>query len=175
MPRVKKETYSEKTERTSAKGTQPKHSAIFTAEQLERMTTHELADMLSNIVMLLRRMPDVPCQELVAQASSAEHSTDITPFSPAISTPTISTETATVPTSEQENNAQNGQNGQNASLQERIDALMNDKKMTVPRLKVMADELGIPYPTNPKKAELAKRIAERQARGHSEQYAIMNL
>lgn len=152
------------------KATQSKQSTLFTAEQLESMTTHELADMLSNIVMLLRRMPDVPCQELVAQASNAEHdATTPTPVVPERDTMPIST----TPMSEQESNVQNGQS---ASLQERIDALMNDKKMTVPKLKSMADELGVPYPTKATKAELAKRVAERQMRGgHSEQYAIMNL
>lgn len=152
------------------KATQSKQSALFTAEQLESMTTHELADMLSNIVMLLRRMPDVPCQELVTQALNIEHdATNITSVAPERDITPIST----APTSEQENNVQNGQG---ASLQERIDALMNDKKMTVQRLKSMADELGVPYPTKATKAELAKRVAERQMRGgHSEQYAIMNL
>ncbi len=151
------------------KATQSKPSTIFTAEQLESMTTHELADMLSNIVMLLRRMPDVLCQELVAQASNAEHNSEILPVAPEHNATPISTTSM----SEQESNVQNGQG---ASLQERIDALMNDKKMTVPKLKLMADELGVPYPPKATKAELAKRIAERQMRGgHSEQYAIMNL
>ena len=172
MPRAKKETAPEKIER---RATQTKHSAIYTAEQLESMTTHELADMLSNIVMLLRRMPNVPCQELTAQVSN-ELNTDVSPVShettsSTTSTPTISSE---VPTQHQEASEQNGQGV--SSLQERIDAFMNDKKMTIAKLRAMADELGIPYPTKPTKADLAKRVAERQMRGgHSEQYAIMNL
>ena len=165
MPAKKKETSSTSERKTA----QAKKSALFTAEQLESMTTHELADMLSNIVMLLRRMPDVPCQELVAQASNTEHDADISPALSEHIPATISTTS----TNEQENSTQNGQE---ASLQERIDAFMNDKKMTVPRLKSMADELGVPYPTKATKADLAKRVAERQMRGgHSEQYAIMNL
>ena len=173
MPRAKKETTPEKTERKGAKGAQTKQSAVFTAEQLESMTTHELADMLSNIVMLLRRMPDVPCQELTAQLSNTEQNADVSSdtTSPTVGTPTIAAE---VPVQHQEASEQNGQSA--SSLQERIDAFMNDKKMTVPKLKAMADELGIPYPTKATKADLAKRVAERQMRGgHSEQYAIMNL
>lgn len=36
----------------------------ITIEQLEGMKTHELADLLSNVAMLLRRMPDVACGQL---------------------------------------------------------------------------------------------------------------
>ncbi len=37
----------------------------LTIEQLEGMKTHELADLLGNIALLLRRMPDVACGELI--------------------------------------------------------------------------------------------------------------
>ena len=37
----------------------------LTTDQLEKMKTHELADMLANIVLLLRRLPDVECKQLV--------------------------------------------------------------------------------------------------------------
>src|SRR5258708_28703244 len=36
----------------------------ITVDQLERMKTHELADLLANVVLLLRRMPDVEWQQL---------------------------------------------------------------------------------------------------------------
>ncbi len=36
----------------------------ITIEQLEKMKTHELADLLANVVMLLRRLPDVEWQAL---------------------------------------------------------------------------------------------------------------
>ncbi|SRR6266480_481468 len=39
----------------------------LTIDQLEKMKTHELADMLANVVLLLRRMPDVECKQLVQQ------------------------------------------------------------------------------------------------------------
>jgi len=38
-----------------------------TIDQLEKMKTHELADMLANVVLVLRRMPDVECKQLVQQ------------------------------------------------------------------------------------------------------------
>ena len=39
-------------------------SSRITVDQLEQMKTHELADVLANIVLVLRRMPDVPCTQL---------------------------------------------------------------------------------------------------------------
>jgi hypothetical protein len=42
----------------------------MTIDQLEKMKTHELADMLANIVLVLRRMPDVECKQLVPQVPS---------------------------------------------------------------------------------------------------------
>ncbi len=39
----------------------------MTIDQLEQMKTHELADMLANVVLLLRRMPDVECKQLLQQ------------------------------------------------------------------------------------------------------------
>ena len=37
----------------------------MTIDQLEQMKTHELADLLANVVLLLRRMPDVECKQLI--------------------------------------------------------------------------------------------------------------
>jgi hypothetical protein len=39
-------------------------STRITVEQLEQMKTHELADLLANVVLLLRRLPDVECKQL---------------------------------------------------------------------------------------------------------------
>src|SRR5437868_5855065 len=39
----------------------------MTIEQLEKMKTHELADLLANVVLLLRRMPNVECKQLIEQ------------------------------------------------------------------------------------------------------------
>jgi len=36
----------------------------FTVEQLEQMKTHELADLLANVVLVLRRMPNIECKQL---------------------------------------------------------------------------------------------------------------
>ncbi len=45
-------------------------STRITVDQLEQMKTHELADLLANVVLLLRRMPDVACNQLVQQPPS---------------------------------------------------------------------------------------------------------
>src|SRR5947209_10305880 len=44
----------------------------MTIDQLEKMKTHELADMLANVVLVLRRMPDVECKQLVQQVPSSQ-------------------------------------------------------------------------------------------------------
>jgi hypothetical protein len=44
----------------------------LTIEQLEQMKTHELADLLSNVVLLLRRMPDVACSQLIQHLPTLE-------------------------------------------------------------------------------------------------------
>jgi hypothetical protein len=36
----------------------------FTLAQLEAMSTHQVADLLSNLVLILRRLPDVAISEL---------------------------------------------------------------------------------------------------------------
>jgi hypothetical protein len=45
----------------------------MTIEQLEKMKTHELADLLANVVLLLRRMPNVECKQLIQQVPSNGH------------------------------------------------------------------------------------------------------
>ncbi|MHB8598268.1 MAG: Rho termination factor N-terminal domain-containing protein [Ktedonobacteraceae bacterium] len=45
-------------------------STRLTVDQLEQMKTHELADLLANVVLLLRRMPDVACGQLAQQMPS---------------------------------------------------------------------------------------------------------
>lgn len=37
----------------------------ITVDQLERMKIHDVADLLANVVLLLKRMPNVECRELL--------------------------------------------------------------------------------------------------------------
>ncbi|TMD54181.1 MAG: hypothetical protein E6I93_07270 [Chloroflexi bacterium] len=44
----------------------------LTIAQLEQMKTHELAELLANVVLLLRRLPDIEYKQLVGQISSRQ-------------------------------------------------------------------------------------------------------
>jgi|SRR5947209_16723894 len=55
----------------------------MTIDQLEKMKTHELADMLANVVLVLRRLPDVECKQLVQQVPSDQDKERPTPVPPA--------------------------------------------------------------------------------------------
>ncbi|HZU70461.1 MAG TPA: SAP domain-containing protein [Ktedonobacteraceae bacterium] len=44
----------------------------LTISELEQMKTHELADLLANVVLLLRRMPDVECGQLTQHVAPLE-------------------------------------------------------------------------------------------------------
>ena len=44
----------------------------LTISQLEQMKTHELAELLANVVLLLRRLPDIEYKQLVGQISSRQ-------------------------------------------------------------------------------------------------------
>jgi hypothetical protein len=123
----------------------------FTIEQLEHMKTHDLADLLANVVLLLRRMPDIECGQLMTQVPEVLNSQDL----PAgISIPSQTSEDiSTVNTM----------------------TTANLGKKNVAELKKMATELHVSYSGKIKKAELIDKILARQEHGHSEQYAIQNL
>lgn len=123
----------------------------FTIEQLEQMKTHDLADLLANVVLLLRRMPDVECGQLMTRMPEALNVQEL-PAEASISSQT-SEDTVTVST---------------------ITATDLGKKK-VAELKKIATELHVSYDTKIKKADLINKILARQEHGHSEQYAIQNL
>jgi hypothetical protein len=123
----------------------------FTIEQLEHMKTHDLADLLANVVLLLRRMPDVECGQLVTQIPEVLNAQDL---SDALS---ISPQTPEDTSS--------------------VDTLTADdlRKKNVAELKKIATELHVSYSVRIKKDELISKIVARQGHGHSEQYAIQHL
>lgn len=45
----------------------------ITVDQLERMNVHDLADLLANVVLLLKRMPNVECRELLQTIPDDRH------------------------------------------------------------------------------------------------------
>jgi hypothetical protein len=118
----------------------------FTVEQLEQMKTHELADLLANVVLVLRRMPNVECKQL-GQIPETVQLPDQSIPSPAVAPTPVS-------------------NGI---------AVEDLQSKTVPQLKKIATELHVSYTGRIKKDELIAKILSRQTKGHSEQYAIQHL
>lgn len=59
---------------TSSNGKQ--QQTRFTLAQLEAMSTHQVADLLSNLVLILRRLPDVAISELGPNESQEEKGSD---------------------------------------------------------------------------------------------------
>ena len=123
----------------------------FTIEQLEHMKTHDLADLLANVVLLLRRMPDVECGQLVTQIPEVINAQEQS------SAPSI------LPQTPEDTSAVNALTA--ADL----------RKKNVAELKKIATELHVSYSVRIKKDELISKIVARQGHGHSEQYAIQHL
>ncbi len=117
----------------------------LTIEQLEGMKTHELADLLGNIALLLRRMPDVACGELMQPI----------PGDDVFITAEVSQKASPkIPLTEAE---------------------LKKRSTTVAMLKKIADELIISYSSKPTKGELIDKILARAASGRSEQFAIQDV
>jgi hypothetical protein len=49
----------------------------FSASELEKLTPQELAELLSNLVFLLRRLPNIPFAELGKKAPEEDHAEDL--------------------------------------------------------------------------------------------------
>lgn len=120
----------------------------LTIDQLEAMKVHELADLLGNIVMVLRRMPDVECRQLTAQFAMDE----AVPDKEQSLQPTVPTDSSTLALKEAE---------------------LKSKKVT--ELKAIATDLGLRLPSKAKKDDFVAKILARLGQTHSEQYAIQNL
>ncbi len=121
----------------------------LTVDQLEGMKVHELADLLGNIVLVLRRMPDVEFRQLTTQFAS-EESVAETENSGQPTTPAL-TDT-------------------NLALKE---AELKSKRKA--ELEVIAADLGLKLLKKTTKDEYVVKILARLSQSHSEQYAIQNL
>ncbi len=127
----------------------------LTIEQLEQMRTHELADLLTNIVLLLRRMPNVTWSEL-------QHMPTV------VSAPESSIAMPTMPPTKQAEQAE-----QVEQVASKIYTQTELQPKTVKALKALADELNIIYTSKAKKDDLIDKIlAGQNGQGHSEQYQI---
>jgi hypothetical protein len=137
----------------------------ITIDQLERMKTHELADLLSNVVLLLRRMPNVECREFTRDLAPPEQS-DLLERQ-----------------REQRNNFLDDRSSQpstNDTIAEQPPsqitwtlADLEGKKLD--ELKQIAKDLHLRVPSNIRKNDLLNKLQVRLSRSHSEQYAIQDI
>ncbi len=132
-------------------------SSTLTIEQLENMKTHDLADLLANIVMVLRRLPDVSCKEL-------QPALDIPPMQAEPIKKVIKQKKAT-PAVEEQSPSSSHPHFSQSELENK----------SVAMLKQVAKELHVLVPSSAKKADLVSKILAKQERSHSEQFAIQNL
>ncbi len=127
-------------------------SSRITVEQLERMKTHELAELLSNMVLLLKRLPDIEWKQLQQPLDNADIEHLVKQVPARSSAPITSADSFELLTEPQL------------------------RKKTVAQLKEIAKELHIVTGSKPLKDDLLKKILARQnTQGHSEQYAIQDL
>jgi hypothetical protein len=118
----------------------------MTLEQLEKMKTHEIADLLANVVLLLRRLPDVPCGQLIQQMSGSEHRDNHIEAVPELVLAPLPALTR--------------------------DELTKKK---VAELKILAKEFNVFFSASAKKDDLINKILARSLNGHSEQRAILDM
>ena len=135
-------------------------STRITVDQLEQMKTHELADLLSSLAIVLRRLPDVPCTQLQQGIAEIE---DVQLSQPEEKTVTKSKKSAST-VEEQPIEA--------GSLPVYTETEL--KKKTVADLKKIVTALHISTSAT-KKNDLIGKILAGQGREHSEQYAILNV
>lgn len=134
-------------------------SVRMSVDQLEQMKTHELADLLANIVLVLRRLPDVPCTQL--QQSFVE-----------LEVPQSHTEKKSTGKKNDTSSVIEAQPEQATSLP--IFAEEELKKKKVAELQKIVATLHIPT-SSKKKDDLISKILTRQGQEHSEQFAIQHL
>jgi hypothetical protein len=153
----------------------------MTIDQLERMKTHELADLLSNVVLLLRRMPNVECRQFTSQRPEIPV-IDPPPISPSPAGPHKGTKTAkpkqVVDSIEKVVEPLSAQS--TWTVAEPLPAqskwtVADLEGKTVSQLKEIATDLNLRLSSSLKKNELLAKLTAKLSRTHSEQYAIQDI
>ena len=134
-------------------------SLRMTVDQLEQLKTHELADLLANIVLVLRRMPDVPCTQLQQNLVEPEG------LQPKLEKKRVTKKKDTLPAVE-------AQPEQETPFTIFTEEELHKKK--VADLQKIAAALRIPT-SSKKKDDLVSKILARQGQEHSEQFAIQHM
>ncbi len=147
-------------------------STSITIDQLERMKTHELADLLSNVVLLLRRMPNVECREftrdldLMAQSGPQERRGTQQESN-------FLDDRSSQPSTNDNDTSRKEPSEQPPSQTTWTIANLEGKK--VDELKQIAKDLHLRVPSKIKKDDLLNKLRVRLSGGHSEQYAIQDI
>jgi len=125
----------------------------FTIEQLEQMKTHELADLLANVVLVLKRMPNVECRELASSFNSGEEDGGLM---------------------EQQEVQAGGLEAAKVKEKVKFSAAELEAKK-VGEIKEIAKELHLTVLSKSTKKELISKILVRQEQEYSDQFAIQHI
>ena len=117
----------------------------ITLEHLEKMKTQEVADLLASVVLLLKRLPDVPYSQLLQQAPFDDHKSIDGEQSAPASIPSV-------------------------PLTREVLA-----KKKVAELKLLAKEMNVLFASTTKKDDLINKILARSQNGQSEQRAMLDM
>ncbi len=153
----------------------------ITIDQLEHMKTHEVADLLSNVVLLLRRMPNVECRQFTNNDTPIDIDID-QPWEMVVD----QTQTPTTQTSVGRKEKKGTKSKQIADdLSKKLTAeqvpaeitltVADLKGKTVLQLRQIAKDLNFPLASGLKKDEVLNKLTTRLSRIHSEQYEIQNI
>lgn len=136
----------------------------ITFDQLEQMKTHEIADLLTNVVRVLRRFPNVDCSQLFSDTS--------VPQADDLSSEML----VELATADEAMIALPQFNGTLEANEAALPITADDLTiMTVAQLKVLAKELSIPIASKIKKDELVTKILARKLRNRSEQLMMQQI
>ncbi|MBA2395519.1 MAG: Rho termination factor N-terminal domain-containing protein [Ktedonobacteraceae bacterium] len=133
----------------------------MTTDQIKKMKTHELAEILTSVAWLLNTMPNIECGQLIESVPNK-----------------VQTEQIAVPQPLIEPILDDIQTEQMVVERQPATPLFTHeelKKKTVVELKSMAKGLNVFFSSAVKKDELIHKILTRPSDGKSEQHAIRNL
>ena len=138
----------------------------ITIDQLERMKTHELADLLSNVVLLLRRMPNVECREFTR---------DLDPPDPRERREEQGSNFFDDLPNQPSANDTPGKEPSEQPLSQTTWTLADLEGKKVDELKQIAKDLHLCIPSKIRKDDLLNKLRIRLSGSHSEQYAIQDI
>jgi hypothetical protein len=146
----------------------------ITIDQLERMKTHEIADLLSNVVLLLRRMPNVECRQFTNDDTSIRETVPEQPL-------TLTTQTSVDRKEKKPTKSKKiADDLPTETVSEQVPAkttwtIADLEGKTVPQLRQIAKDLNLRLASSLKRDEVLNKLTTKLSRSHSEQYEIQNI